>query len=142
MKEEVWTSFILRDTLVDISQSLEWLAKRSLLANSRKCRMCQGAMTLIKYSKGLDKKRWACRPCQQTLSVRHGSFFHRSNLSLSIIVQLIYMRARDFAQHQTTHELSLNKNTVVDWFNFCRNECEKFVADNDGMNFLSYILNC
>lgn len=139
MKEEIWTSSSLRDSLADVPQSLDWLAKRSLIANSRKCRLCQRAMTLVKYSKGLDLKRWSCRPCQQTLFVRHGSFCHRSNLSLSIIVQLIYWWTGDYLQCQTAHELSINKNTIVDWFNFCRDECMKFVADNDGMVFYLYL---
>lgn len=142
VKREVWHFRLLDCSLRELPQCIQWLARRSLIANSRQCCMCQQPMRFIAYIKGLDKKRWSCHTCQQTLSLRNGSFFERSNLSLVDIVLLIYVWVKDLPQTFAIEELSLNKNTVVDWFNFCRDECTKFVLKNNGSLLqLSYLLN-
>lgn len=58
------------------------------------------------------------------------------------IVLLIYIWEKDLPQTFAIEEMSLNKNSVVDWFNFCRDECTKFVRNHDGRLLQpSYLLN-
>lgn len=57
-----------------------------------------------------------------------GSFFEKNSLDLITIVKLIFMWVIDTPQNITRLELALSKKTVIDWFNFCRDECQRFVA--------------
>lgn len=135
IKYEMWTLCGLHDALYrDVAVCLQWLAKRSLIANSRPCDVCGRPMTLnsCEEQEGVDRKHWSCQqPCNRRLSVRKGSFFESSSLELITIVKLIYLWAADFLQDFAMLELDVSNKTVVDWFNIFREECQKFVADND-----------
>lgn len=132
LKTEFWTVFQLHDQLRDVPGAIEWLAKRGLIANTRSCLKCSRPMSFVRYQEGHDQRRWSCRNCNQTMSIRKGSFFTKSPKSLSDLVKLIYLWVLDIPQYIIVEQLKINKNTVVDWLNFCREECAKFVATQDG----------
>jgi len=78
----------LFDVVTNISRpadAIQWAMRHGLLAGSRACRHCPGpvAMVLEDYAEG-DGKRWRCptQGCRSTLSVRSGSFYVHSKLSL------------------------------------------------------------
>lgn len=78
---------------------------------------------------GLTKKKdfeWRCQGCCTRKSVRDKSFFARSSLPISKLLALIYMWIEDFRNKNVVKELKISKNAVVDWFNFCRQECAGF----------------
>ena len=59
-----------------------------------------------------------------------GSFFEKSHLKLSVI-QLMYYWCRDNLKvTEIARELMINKNTVVDWLNFCRDICCHVMVQN------------
>lgn len=132
IRREQWTICQLDWGLDDINLCLRWLACRSLIANERQCDRCNRPMSLVAYRQGIDSKRWFCHHCKQRLSVRKGSFFEQSFLSLLTLVKLIYCWAMDDPQINTQIALSLANKTVIDWYNFCKDECKKFVDNNDG----------
>ena len=89
-------------------------------------------ITLSKCKKklrGQDGYGWRCeRPCRRRVSVRAGSFFEKSNLSLAKILQLLYQWAHRNASFLSLHhELNLATNTVVDWKNFSRDVCAQYL---------------
>jgi len=76
------------DVVSNISQpadAIQWAMRHGLLADSRACRRCPGqvAMVLEDYGEG-DGKRWRCpaQGCRSTLSIRSGSFYTNSKMSL------------------------------------------------------------
>ena len=101
---------------------LKFLAYHGLIKNEMKCESCQNLM-------GLNKKKeefeWRCSACDIRKSVRDKSFA-KSSLPIYKILALIYMWIEDFRNKNVVKELKIDKNTVVNWFNYCRNECTDF----------------
>ena len=58
------------------------------------------------------------------LSIRKGSWFEHSNMTLEEILKFTYWWSQDLNQNQIKHELGLGCSTAVDWESFCREVCE------------------
>jgi len=113
--------------------SMTWLARRRLLKNAVNCTSCGQPASLVRYDEGQDGKRWSCRGCNWRQSVRDGSFFSGSHLALQQIVLMMYLWAHDTPQTMIAHETGVaRKETIVDWCNFFRDECENWVERNSG----------
>ena len=75
---------------------------------------------------------WRCRKrvagirCRGTPSIRHGSRFQLSNLTLMELILFTYILHRDPA-HRTENELGLSDHTVADWGMFCRETMLEFL---------------
>uniref|UniRef100_A0A914L8M1 Uncharacterized protein n=1 Tax=Meloidogyne incognita TaxID=6306 RepID=A0A914L8M1_MELIC len=100
---------------------LKFLAYHGLIKNNMKCVSCENQMSLIKKKEDFE---WYCRGCGKRKSVRDKSFFARSSLPISKLLALLYMWIEDFRNKNVVKELKLDKNTVVNWFNYCRLECD------------------
>lgn len=134
IRAESWVLRTLCAATTDVLQTMEFLAKRSLLKNSQLCNNCNVNCMLSAYTQGVDKKMWRCPNCGLRKSIRDGSYFTRSHLPLSQIVVLIYCFANDFPQDQSKHEAEiLNKNTITDWFNFLREDIDNHLTQNATM---------
>ena len=128
IQNESWCIASLTLNLNDTDAALVWLARRRLLRNSVICDSCQEPCKLMTYSQGIDGKRWACQPCGLRKSVREGSFFTKSHLTLKQIVMMIYCFAQDMPQNLSRHEAQIdNEKTVMDWFNFCREDAARYL---------------
>ena len=57
------------------------------------------------------------------MSIRQGSWFSKSNLSLETIVFLTYFWVYRAEQEFVKHELGISHTTIVDWYNFSREVC-------------------
>jgi hypothetical protein len=85
-----------------------------------KCESCANLMGLNKKKEDFE---WKCSGCCKKKSVRDKSFFAKSSLPISKLLALLYMWIEDFRNKNVVKELKLDKNTVVNWFNYCRMEC-------------------
>lgn len=100
-----------------------------LLLSHKVC--CCKQMILRKRSTGRNKGfyfRCGVKSCRREVSLKKGTFFEGSNLSIRQIICLIYYFARD---DQLQEELKFNldvvsENTIVDWKNFCRDVCTSY----------------
>lgn len=114
--------------LVDNDKCLEWLAKRRLVRNELQCPTCGILCAYVAFAQGIDGRRWACR-CGFRKSVRDGSFFTGSHLSLKQIVIAVYCWCYDLPQTFMKHEAEITDDgTIVDWCNFMREECEVWMS--------------
>lgn len=111
---------------------LRWMARRRLVKNSCSCAISNMPATLAAYAQGQDGVRWSCRNCNFRQTVRAGSFFEASKLSLVQITLLTYYWSSDVPQTFTMHETNTSKKTVIDWCNFCREECEQYIIRHAG----------
>lgn len=130
-QEIVAERFCLREilqSLISPMDTFEWLATRRLLRNSVPCRECNSQMSLTRRERlTADKYNWQCRICKKTISVRDGSCFAKSHLTLLQIVIIIYGWSRNWSQENTALEAELgpgSTHAIVDWFKFCRVICE------------------
>ena len=74
----------LLDLGAEINQEhvvIQWCARRRLLRNCFTCGRCNLPMHLTNYAQNVDGKRWKCKACNTTHSIRYQSFFSRSHLS-------------------------------------------------------------
>lgn len=111
----------------DDDSALRLAARFGLLKNRMQCRNCNGRMTVTRWQERLDGKQWHCPHCHWRCSVRAGSFFERSHLSVRKILEIIYMWSQEFSIVQVETETRLSRVTVIDWYNFIRDICQQYV---------------
>ena len=59
------------------------------------------------------------------MSIRHGTWFSKSNLELEELLDFLFMWMRGYRQVEIEHELSTSSATNVDWSSFAREVCEE-----------------
>ncbi|MFH4975039.1 hypothetical protein AB6A40_001748 [Gnathostoma spinigerum] len=133
--EEKWTYCDLAEqcTAADAIKVLEWLAKRRLIRNAVTCKQCQQPYRLQHRTGRIDKFQWAHGGCRKSQSLREGSFFSRSHLSLHSLIRLMYGWAHGYPQHRAMTEAGLgdsSEHTAVDWFQFFRDICQQWCRAN------------
>src|SRR6218665_1558862 len=130
LREEQWTIIKLAKHLYDQESSLHWCAQRSLIKNSVQCALCNIPLSLNNYQTSKDGKKWKCNVCKGRVSVRDGSIFQRSHLSMQQMVLIIYHWAKELPQYIAAEEVELSTATVTEWFNLCKNKCANWLYRN------------
>ena len=93
-------------------------------------------MKLVTCNDRSDGLKWQCRiqtsgkRHNTETSIRKGSWFSQSNMTLEEILKFTYWWCQDLEQSQITHELGLARGTGVDWDSFCREVCEITMFDS------------
>ena len=110
-------------------KTIEWLKRKNLILTHADCSKCGSSTNFVKRKKSYV---WRCpkKGCQSELSMRDGSFFSGSHLSLNEIVELTYWWARGSTITTAIHETGHSSKTVVDWFNFHRDVCAQHFIDH------------
>ncbi|KAL9952487.1 hypothetical protein ACROYT_G039751 [Oculina patagonica] len=122
--------------MVDKEMFINWLMDEGLIAKERLCPKCEEGMTLTKCADRSDSFKWECRKQvkgerhKAEISIRKGSWFEKSKMTLEEIVKLTYWWCQDLDQSQIKHELGLAESTGVDWDSFCREVCEITMFEN------------
>ena len=114
-----------------------WLQDKGILGNFEGgCKRCsQGRITLKKDSSyGRDGFVWRCtkKECGYKISVRAGSWFKRSHLTLQQVVKLTYYWVYKTRQETVRRVLRIGcEETLVDWYNLCREVCSEVLIKED-----------
>ena len=98
------------------------------------CKFCEkGRFGLRKdssFSTDQCCSRCSNKACGKKVSIRQGSWFSNSNLTLETIVLLTYFWVYRTEKEFVKHELGISRTTFVDWYHFSREVCisilEKF----------------
>lgn len=98
---------------------------------------CNKTMTLKKVTDRKDGMAWRCRKPHKyskndknyvardiKLSIRHGTWFKDSNLSLQVIVELVYLWSQGYSLLQIEHELCISHRTTTEWSAYFRDICQ------------------
>ncbi|XP_063957340.1 uncharacterized protein LOC129263642 isoform X1 [Lytechinus pictus] len=121
---------ILSEVCSDLLTCLQWLAKRRLISNTYICPKCSQNCTFQPRRDRTDKYNWTCNPCNFKKSLREGSFFAGSHLSLPTILQLINLWTLKTRHEVVQDQLCIKqRHTIVDWFAFIREICARKVLD-------------
>ena len=102
-----------------------------LLMRSLVCFKCNIDMNLKPFERSCDKYAWRCRKCRATKSVRIGSWFSRSHLPMSTILQITFMWCDKKPSWLVRRKLNIAQNTVIDWYIFCREICVKIMLNQE-----------
>ena len=103
-----------------------WLFDNLLIDFSDVSCECGSAIKLFKDSAyQTDGHCWKCvnSKCRRRFSIRSGTWFQASHLTLKQVLKVTYFWACDFTNKQCSQECGVSEKTVVDWFNFCRELC-------------------
>lgn len=130
----VFTVFDLYTLICSEVPFQDWLKHQNLLLDfsSSSC-VCGGNFVKYKDLAYSDGFCWRCsnRTCRKKFSVRAGSWFEDSKLSVSTILKLTYFWCNGYTNKLAAREAEVSENTVVDWFNYCREVCITVLEDTD-----------
>ena len=113
----------------NIESLVHWLFQLGLILDlsGMWCKFCdKGRFGLRKDSSfSTDQCCWRCshKTCGKKVSIRQGSWFSNSNLTLETIGLLTYFWVYRTEQEFVKHELGISHTTIVDWYNFSREVC-------------------
>uniref|UniRef100_A0A1X7VK15 Uncharacterized protein n=1 Tax=Amphimedon queenslandica TaxID=400682 RepID=A0A1X7VK15_AMPQE len=106
-----------------------WLRRKGLIGNftdedSEKCR--QGR---LRHARDTSyKSDGHCWRCKGKVSIRQGSWFDHSKLTLEQIIE-IYFWFKELPNKLTEEECVISNKSVVDWYNFCREVCATIIEE-------------
>ncbi len=70
-----------------------------------------------------DRSSWRCRQCKTRKSIRVGSFFSKSKLTLQKWLLLIQLWAWEFPVTSVVELVEVDKHTAVDTYQWLREVC-------------------
>ncbi len=111
---------------------IKFLRQKGLLKPAHWCGDCNIWKSQINDESRKDKYWFRCSRCRKKTSIRDGSFFSKSHLSLTVLVSVIYFFVLDIPVKTILDLLDhdLSKKAVIDWYNFCRDICTEFLQRN------------
>ncbi|XP_038047285.1 uncharacterized protein LOC119721326 [Patiria miniata] len=128
---------LCREVLCSQDAIISWCQDIGLIAKAMPCPTCGECMAIVETNDRADHMKWECRRqigrkrhrCEK--SIRSGSWFAQSNLSLEETLKFTYWWCCDLKQDQIRQQLQLGKHTAVDWDMFCRETCEVVMMQAD-----------
>ena len=99
---------------------IAWLRTKGLLARTQDCSSCNIPMRPGRRSDVTDRLVWRCHQCKTTKSIREGSFFTKSRLSLQKWLILLFYWARQFPVKDAGKDAEVHKNTACDVYRWLR----------------------
>ncbi|GFT30873.1 mitotic-spindle organizing protein 2A [Trichonephila clavipes] len=129
VESEATTGFFVLLGTKGKKETLEWCMKANLIASHYECPKCKKNMRLQERKRTVDGYEWRCRNQSKdnrhdvVRSVRKGTWFSESKLAITIILRLTRYWFGKSMNAFVVNDLKVNKNTVVDWYMFCREVC-------------------
>ncbi|CAL1284084.1 unnamed protein product [Larinioides sclopetarius] len=104
-----------------------------LVAKRYECPNCGDEMKLSDCNRWL----WACRkrgtnPHFTKRSLRKGTWFQASHLTLGLILRLTYMWLNKIPKESIINDLGVASQTATEWKNFCKEVCLDYCLRFDG----------
>ena len=98
---------------------VSWLQNKGLLASSRTCSSCSGAvMRLGKRGDVSDGCVWRCPQCKITKSICEGSCFTKSRMPLKKWLLLLHCSVRQYPAKDAAEEGEVDPNTACDIYRY------------------------
>jgi hypothetical protein len=117
------------------AMAMEFLKDVGLLRSKVQCNNCGRDMKWSVDSRIPEGFLWRYRKrvggamCNESLSIKHGSWFHQSHLTFLEILLLTYDIVHREPAHQIRQKHRFSTQTVVDWGMFCREARLVFMED-------------
>ena len=88
---------------------------------------CGSHFSIVKDSGFIDGECWKCANylCRKKISIRSGSWFEQARFDqvYDKVLLLTYCWANSYSNILAAHECGVHENSIVHWFNFCREVC-------------------
>ena len=86
---------------------------KGLLANNINCAQCGVAMVLSDRADISDGCRWRCPQCRKCVTIRKGSFFEKSRLTLQKWLLLMHWWAKEYPVTDAAQEIEVDESTAI-----------------------------
>ena len=103
-------------------QLITYLQGKNLLSSTKTC-PCGTVMQLSPRSDVSDGVRFRCPACHKCISLREGSFFSKSRLSLQKWVVLMYWWSRNYPVTDAAREAEVTEATACAVYQWLREVC-------------------
>ena len=106
----------------DVLKKIRYFQQKNLLASSCTC-ICGTPMNLGGKDDISDKHIFRCPSCKTTKSLRAGSFFSKSKMTLSEWLILIYWWVKEYPALMAAEEAGVSKTSAINCFQWLREVC-------------------
>lgn len=108
------------------------LRQRGLLPTNVLCAVCHESMTERKVER-TDGVIFKCskRTCRRSKSVRTGSFFENTKLSLGDCMLFLHLWSKGYPEKLIIDDFPFSRPTAVDWSRYCRELCVHHFEHSD-----------
>jgi hypothetical protein len=110
------------------------LRNERLLACTVQCDICHENMT-EKHADNGDGLMFYCwrRTCRRKKSIRIGSFFENSKLTLRQSMLFLHLWGKGYSEKLIVDDFDFSQKTVIDWSRFCRELCVYEIENDNSM---------
>ena len=105
------------------SELIDFLQQKHLLASSMACSHCTLPMVLGEKSDISDGVIFRCATCKTTKSLRTGSFFSKSKLTLQQWFILLYWWVREYPVTAAAEEAKVGRDSAINVYQWLREVC-------------------
>ena len=102
---------------------IQYLRTQHLLAAQQNCSRCGLAMRERPRADVSDSVSWWRPGCKTRKSIRHGSFFTKSHITLQKWLLLLHFWARDYPVTSVAEDVGIDSSTACDVFQWLREVC-------------------
>lgn len=110
--------------------TLDFLMGKNVLAKEKKC-VCGTEMEISPRSDVSDGYRWRCPDCKKCVSVRKGSFFEKSKISLRQWILLLHWWARQYPVTDAGPDVGVTEPTAIQVYSYFRDVCSHRLCNID-----------
>lgn len=101
---------------------IAFLQGKQVLASGKQC-PCGCAMVLQGREDISDGCRWRCPDCHKAISIRSGSFFEKSRLTLQKWLLLMHWWAMEYPVKDASGEIGVSEATAIQVYCWMRDVC-------------------
>ena len=107
---------------------LQYLRQHRLLSSSEDCDKCstaQNTVNMVERPRASlsDGVTWRCPQCHAMKSIRTGSFFSKSRLSLMKWLLMIMFWAKEYPVTQAAEDAEIGEDTAINIYQWLREVC-------------------
>lgn len=107
-----------------------FLQSMHLLASQKQC-PCGAMMEIRDRSDVTDGCRWRCPDCYKAISIRKGSFFEKSKITLQKWLLLMHWWAKQYPVKDAAGEIGVSEATAIQVYSWMRDVCSRRLCTFD-----------
>lgn len=129
--EDVILPLLCKDSI----KVIRWFQQKKIIKTEFKCDSCANWMNWTKYSRSKDGFVWKCQskecPKYKSIkSIRVGSFFARSNISLQKWLHVMYLWCERIGETAAGRQVNISEKTMIDFYSSFREICTRYFQKN------------
>ena len=116
--------------ICNLTNLLRYLREKKMLKSTYICQICGCECCIVGDISLSDGQIFQCtdQGCRKRYSIRIGSFFARSKLSLDKLTTIIYFFCASTRVSECVKFTKVSQRVVILWYNYCRDICTQYLS--------------